>query len=232
MTLADSQGVDRDRIVVSHQSLGEMEWPGTSSLVHRQAEAYGLRVVITRSRNRDGLQRDLLQHVRERGMWPSRAQRFCTSEHKRGPGGRVLTRLARRIWDEKKRKVQVLNVFGFRAEESPARAKRKAVAVNARFSNSRKRVVDWLPIHRMAESEVWDDIKASGVPYHPAYDLGMPRLSCVFCIFAPKSALKLAGFHNRDLLDRYVEVEDGIKHTFKDGESLRSIRDEFDQGCR
>lgn len=30
-------------------------------------------------------------------------------------------------------------------------------------------------------------------------DLGMPRLSCCFCIFSPRSALLLAGKHNPGL---------------------------------
>ena len=51
--------------------------------------------------------------------------------------------------------------------------------------------------------------------YHHAYDLGMPRLSCVFCIFAPESALLVAGKHNPDLLKQYVAVEEKIGHSFK-----------------
>ena len=31
-------------------------------------------------------------------------------------------------------------------------------------------------------------------------ELGMPRLSCALCIFAPKEALLLAGYHNPALL--------------------------------
>ena len=54
----------------------------------------------------------------------------------------------------------------------------------------------------LEEHDVWKDIKASGVPYHKAYDLGMPRLSCVFCIFSPPAALMIAGKQNPELLDR------------------------------
>jgi hypothetical protein len=53
------------------------------------------------------------------------------------------------------------------------------------------------------------------VPWHRAYDLGMPRLSCCFCIFAPRSALLLAGKHNPELLDEYVRVEKEIGHSFR-----------------
>jgi hypothetical protein len=57
----------------------------------------------------------------------------------------------------------------------------------------------------------------SGVNYHFAYDLGMPRLSCCFCIFASEDALMIAGKHNPELLTEYVRVETKIDHTFKNG---------------
>jgi hypothetical protein len=72
---------------------------------------------------------------------------------------------------------------------------------------------------------VWDRIRVSGVEHHRAYDLGMGRLSCVFCIFAPKAALVLAGKHNHELLDAYVAVEQQIGHTFRKTLTLAQIRE-------
>lgn len=60
--------------------------------------------------------------------------------------------------------------------------------------------------------------------HHPAYDLGMPRLSCCFCIFSPRSALLLAGKHNPELLARYVEVERRIGHAFRLELPLASVQ--------
>lgn len=77
---------------------------------------------------------------------------------------------------------------------------------------------------------MWADIKASGVRHHWAYDLGMPRLSCCFCIFAPKEALMLAGKHNRAKLDAYVEVEQAVGSRFKFELSLLEVRDALDRG--
>jgi len=76
-----------------------------------------------------------------------------------------------------------------------------------RSSNGRRTVDVWLPIHSWTADQVWQRIHASGVRHHPAYDLGMPRLSCCFCIFSPRSALLLAGKHNPQLLAEYVAVE-------------------------
>ena len=73
-------------------------------------------------------------------------------------------------------------------------------------------------------------IKASGVRHHPAYDLGMPRLSCCFCIFSPRSALLLAGKHNPELLGEYVRVEQAIGHTFRKELPLADIQQALADG--
>ncbi len=220
----DKQGIARHRIVVSHQCLGIAEWPGTRELVERQAAHYGLRLEISRYRNKDGKYLSLLDCVRLRRRWPDNVNRWCTSNHKRGPGGRVLTKLFRESQGP------MLNIFGFRAEESPARAKKKVLARNTRFSSGQREVWDWLPIHEWTEEQVWQDIRQSGVPYHPAYVLGMARLSCILCIFAPRCALILAGRANPELLDAYCEVEAEIGHTFQNGRTISSIRDAIAAG--
>lgn len=221
---ADAQGVSRDRIVVSHQCLGRMEWQGTLDLVQRQSAHYGLRTEVTKYRNKDGQEPTLLDYVRRRGKWPSNQQRFCTSEFKRGPGSRIITKLNREAHGV------ILTVFGFRAAESPARAKKVVFARNERLTTQSREVWEWLPIHHWSETTVWDHIKASGVPHHTAYDLGMPRLSCVFCIFAPRAALIIAGKANPELLDEYCALETEIGHTFQNGRSINSIRDAIRAG--
>lgn len=215
---ADAAGVPRDRLVVSHQCLGEMEWPGTLDLVKRQAACYGLRLEISAYRDKQGAELSLLAQVERRRMWPSNKQRYCTSDNKRGPGLRVIVKLCQEAPGD------VLNVFGFRAEESPARAKKQVFVLNARASNQSRTVWDWCPILDWTEAQVWKDIRQSGVPHHWAYDKGMPRLSCVFCIFAPRNALLIAGQHNPELLARYVQVEKKIDHTFRQKQALAEIQ--------
>ena len=211
-TLATAEGV-ADRLVAVHADLGRVEWQGTRELAETQADFFGVRFEAVSRR-----QGDLLEHVKERGMWPSSTTRYCTSDHKRGQVGTVITRLANERYQTNfgYRPVKVLNCMGFRAQESDARAKREVLSRDTRQTGAGKRkVVDtWLPILAWTEDDVWAAIKASGAPYHPAYDLGMPRLSCVFCIFAPKAALVLAGRHNPELLAEYVKAEQEIGHRF------------------
>lgn len=223
VTLATEAGV-KDRLVVVHADLGRVEWEGTAALAERQANHYGVRFEkVGRP------QGDLLQHVRERGMWPSPAQRYCTSDHKRGQVAKVVTKLSKEA-GRSYRKVRVLNCLGLRAQESPARAKKQSFQVDNRLTNQSRHVDNWLPIHDWTEAEVWANIKASGVEHHYAYDLGMPRLSCIFCIFAPKPALVLAGRHNPELLAEYVAVEAEINHTFKPDLTMAQIKAEVDSG--
>jgi hypothetical protein len=79
---------------------------------------------------------------------------------------------------------------------------------------------------------VWARVRSSGVPHHPAYELGMPRLSCCFCIFAPRSALLLAGQHNPALLADYVAVEQHIGHNFRLGLPMVSVQRALERGER
>jgi 3'-phosphoadenosine 5'-phosphosulfate sulfotransferase (PAPS reductase)/FAD synthetase len=144
---------------------------------------------------------------------------------------KLMTRLAKeQITAYGNRPVFILNCLGMRKEESPARGRLAAFERDLRASSGRRVVDRWLPIHEWSTARVWESIRASGVPHHPAYDLGMPRLSCSFCIFAPPAALLLAGRHRPELLGEYVSIEDEIGHTFRHKFSLRVIQAEFAAG--
>ena len=97
--------------------------------------------------------------------------------------------------------------------------------------NTERWVDEWLPVLGRTEDEIWKGILDSGVPHHTAYDLGMPRLSCCFCIFAPKSALVLAGHYNKKLLKEYVAVEKEVHRTFLQTFSLAEILEEVEHGA-
>lgn len=97
-------------------------------------------------------------------------------------------------------------------------------------SNDRRTVDVWLPLHSWSVTQVWERIRASGVRHNPAYDLGMPRQSCCFCIFAPRSALLLAGKHKPELLAEYVAVEKAIGHRFRVELPLPDVQKALDDG--
>ena len=221
----DQARVRRSRLVVAHADLGRVEWAGTRELAEEQARHYGLEfIAVSRP------QGDLLEHAEARGMFPSPSARWCTSDHKRGPVMTAFTRLANRSRQGGVNVCRILNCMGMRAQESPARAKKREFSRNGVASNGRREVHDWLPLHTWTVGQVWSRIRASGVRHHPAYDLGMPRLSCCFCIFSPRSALLLAGKHNPGLLAQYVEVERKIGHRFRLELPLAEIQQALEKG--
>jgi 3'-phosphoadenosine 5'-phosphosulfate sulfotransferase (PAPS reductase)/FAD synthetase len=218
--LARAAGV-AERVIVVHCNLGRVEWQGTAELAREQAQHYGHRYEEVSRR-----QGDLLDHVRARRMWPSSAARYCTSDHKRDQVAPLLTRLAR----EAGRRVRILQCMGHRAQESSNRAKLAPFENDRRNTNGARHVDIWRPIFRWKLAQVWQTIRASGCRHHGAYDLGMPRLSCCFCVLAPKSALVLAGRHNPELLEQYVQLEEEIGHTFRKGFRIADVKSTIDAG--
>lgn len=236
--LALLEGVE-ERLVCVHADLGDMEWPGTRELARAQAEHFNVRFevcsriggIAARSSSvyeADEVYGDLLDYARRRGSWPSSSARWCTSEFKRGPIDRLITALAREVREArgipKGMPVRVLLCMGMRSEESPARARREAVRIRRDTKNVH--VTEWLPIKDWSTEQVWEVIEASEAPVHPAYALGMSRLSCVFCVLASKSDLRIAAAHNPDLLERYLEVEQATGHLWRAGVSLVAYLEE------
>lgn len=224
----DELEIPRARIVAVHADLGRVEWEGTKELAQKQAEILGLRFEsVSRP------QGDLLDQVEfQRGKWPSSQCRYCTSDQKRGQVLKLLTMLSRETRQAEKKVVRILNCLGIRAQESWKRAEKTPFERNAKASGKGtvKVVDEYFPIFDWTVDQVWAEIARSGLPHHFAYDLGMTRLSCVFCVFAPKAMLMIAGTHNRELLEEYVAVEARIGHTFRDGFKIADVKDALDRG--
>lgn len=223
--LAGEQQV-ADRVVVVHADLGRVEWKGTRELAERQTARYGFRFeVVTRT---DGA--DLLDYIERRGMWPSSSARYCTSDLKRGPIRRLMTRLADefRAASGEDRPCRILNCMGLRAAESSARAKKNPFEHDAGASTKTTRKVDnWLPVFDWSDEQVWEHIADRSLEYHPAYDLdGVSRLSCVMCVLAGDAQVRAGIRHNPDLALEYVAAERRMGHTFKVNQSIEGMVDE------
>ena len=64
-----------------------------------------------------------------------------------------------------------------------------------------------------SDAQVFDVIRTAGQSPHPAYGMGMSRLSCVFCIMASRADLRTAARLQPALYARYVRLEERIGHT-------------------
>jgi 3'-phosphoadenosine 5'-phosphosulfate sulfotransferase (PAPS reductase)/FAD synthetase len=227
---ADAAGV-RHRIVSVFCDLGdEDEWPGTRELAAEHAAHYGLRhEVVRREIATAGGRRvpqSLNEHIEARGMWPDAARRYCTSDMKRAPVHRLMTRLAgeKRAAGITRRRVRILNVLGLRAQESPGRALLAPFARDERATNQTVRLVDqWLPVHDWDARQVWERIVSVGTRPHPVYAAGMPRLSCRFCVLASRSALVLAARLDSDGAERRAAMKERMGHRFRNDLAMRDI---------
>lgn len=159
----------------------------------------------------------------ETPAWPSSTARYCTSDQKTSQVVKLMTRLAA-DWRaaDNSRPIRILNCLGIRAEESPARAKKTAFGRDP-ATNSLRTVDRWLPIFDWSTARVWETIRRSGLPHHPAYDLGMPRLSCVYCVLAGRRELVLAARHNPELALEYLRVERLVRHKFRADLSMAEV---------
>lgn len=179
---------------------------------------------------------DLLDRVRERAAanpsrppWPSAAARWCTSDFKRGPARRFFTWLAQNHHGQQtlQRPVRILSAMGLRAEESANRA-RQPVYKTSVVATRVQQVDEWLPIHRWSTPDVWREIQSRGAPWHPAYDLGMSRLSCALCVLASSRDLTIGARHNPALAAEILAVEHETGYTFLPGRSIAAFICEHD----
>jgi 3'-phosphoadenosine 5'-phosphosulfate sulfotransferase (PAPS reductase)/FAD synthetase len=255
-----------DRVVAVHADLGRVEWAGTRELAEEQARHYGVRFVVVKRNGTDLLEQievrgkfpDTARRYCTSDHKRAPIRRVMTQlvRESRAAGVtgkvRILNCMGLRSEESKAREC-CPDCRGFRKSGSKAaRAKRAAEVaaclrcggagmrntyeLDASASNGLREVVTYLPIHAWTTAQAWASIRASGVRHHPAYDMGMGRLSCVFCVFAPEAALLLAGHHNRELLGEYVRVEqaaiarNGDKGTFRKGLRLNVIQQRVEAG--
>lgn len=209
--------VPASQLVVVHADLGEVEWAGLQEHIKATIPA-GVEFRIARAIYKDGSDKNLLGEWERKGRGPSPAQRWCTSDLKRGPIEKVI----RQVMKERGATVAI-NAMGMRAGESCDRAKLVPFQVNKRLSVAGRQVFDFLAVHELTTAEVFAMIAAAGQQPHPMYAKGMSRLSCAFCIMASKADLTRAAELNPDLYKRYVELEKKTGYTLQAKKGLETI---------
>ncbi|MGR3436576.1 MAG: phosphoadenosine phosphosulfate reductase domain-containing protein [Shimia sp.] len=202
MTILLRAVVPAEQIVVIHAPLGRVEWPGT--LRHIERTTAGLPLILARARM------DFLAMVRRRGRFPTPSIRQCTSDLKRGP---IECEVRRYLKANPRFGGRVVSCMGMRADESARRAKQEAVKVNARGSVAGRRWLDWLPIHHLTETQVFETIASAGHRPHWVYRAGMSRCSCSFCIMGSRQDLRAAALLRPALAAEIAALEEEIGHT-------------------
>ena len=205
MTILLSRIVPWDRLVAVHAPLAQVEWPGTIEHIRATLPA-GVPLILAPVASG----KTLLDSIEERGRFPSPAVRWCTSSLKRGPIERELRRYLKA---NPRFQGRIVSAMGMRAEESAARARKSSWRLNDRNSRAGRTWFDWLPIFELSQRQVFDIIRDAGQSPHPAYAMGMSRLSCVFCIMASRADLRTAARLRPELYRQYADLERRIGHT-------------------
>ncbi len=195
-------GIPEHQMLIVHADLGDVEWDG--NLDHIHATAGNVPVITATARI------SFFEMVERRGMFPSPANHQCTSDLKRGPIEREVRRYLKA---HPGFGGLVINCMGMRAQESASRAKKTVFQFSPRNSKAGRDWYDWLPIHDLTQSDVFQMIRDAGQEPHWAYAAGMTRLSCCFCIMASASDLRTAALLKPDLYRRYVDAERRHGHT-------------------
>jgi 3'-phosphoadenosine 5'-phosphosulfate sulfotransferase (PAPS reductase)/FAD synthetase len=201
-----------------------------------ERDAWAGRLHFARRANRDGSDYagDLLDDIATRRKkdgetmrgWPTMWTRYCTSDWKTAVGRQFTEYVCEQVRRERglTRPIRVLQIMGFRAEESEKRAACSPYGVNYKVSaETLRHVWEWLPIHQETKSGVWAGIRAAGVPYHPVYDEGMTRLSCRGCIMASRRDLSTMARIAPATHARMVRIESDLDDPFQHNKRLADV---------
>jgi DNA sulfur modification protein DndC len=195
-----SKVVPHDQLVIVHVDLPEVDWEGCWE--HVQATSMGIQCEKVTA------VKTFFEMVERKGMFPSPVNRQCTSDLKRAPIEKFIRHLQ---YDTGQ--TLFVNCTGIRAAESAKRKGMNPFTLNEKGSIAGREWYEWMPIFDWGIDEVWAEIASVGQKRHYAYDLGMSRLSCVFCIMSRQSDLQIAAKARPALYQRYVDMERKINFT-------------------
>lgn len=121
---------------------------------------------------------------------------------------------------------EVIVVSGIRGEESTYRSKLPEWGIHETTLKDGSFIAKtWRPCLDLKEKEVYDIIRAEGLPLHPCYDFSH-RCNCWCCIFQPNHMVReYAGMHP-DLYEKACLVEDKIGHKWKNDLSINQLMSE------
>lgn len=248
-------GVPKERIELWHHSIDGhegstlMDWPVTGDYCRKLAAAFDIPIYY--SWREGGFERELLRQNAltaptvfeqpdgtvgrsggERGKLNTRRRfpqvsadlqlRWCSSALKIDCADIALRN------QDRFRNSRTLVLTGERAEESPGRARYATFEphrADLRGGGARRHIDHWRPVHDWTTAQVWDLIRRYRVNPHPAYRLGLGRVSCMLCIFSSAAQLctirAIAPVHFAAVAT--LEIEFGV--TIKRNRSMVELAD-------
>lgn len=141
-----------------------------------------------------GFRSPFVRYVLQRGMFPSRARRYCTQELKVFCVRNVVK--AVHAADQ-----LPVNVVGIRAAESYARSKLPEREISTSLD-----CMVWRPLLRWSERQVIDIHKRHNVPPNPLYLRGLLRVGCWPCVQANKKEIRALDAGRIQVIERLEEL--------------------------
>jgi len=178
-------GIDHDRVFM------DTGWEHPATYEYLRGPLTAALGPITEIRG----ERDLVQLVRHKGLFPSRVMRFCTTELKVLPIQRYLNARV----DESG---EIVNVVGIRRAESKARS----TMAEWEWSDGFDCEV-WRPLVDWTAADVAAIHARHGLETNPLYAMGATRVGCWPCIHARKSELALVARIDPDRIAQIEEIE-------------------------
>ena len=147
------------------------EHPGVLQYIQNMTNQLDVPIVVTQPND------DLLSLVLHYRKIPGFGCRYCTRALKMDPSAKWI----RHNFPSGK----VINCFGFRAEESPARAKKEVLMPNYELCTRDREVLNFAPLLDWQTSDVVELVHSEGFQLFPTYEY-LSRLSCRYCFLAGK----------------------------------------------
>ena len=216
--LKNELGVDDDQIVVIHAILPGADWDGTEEHIANTIDDLHGFTLCKANKTFDEMVRSRFLKRPEVPSFPAPKNRQCTSDLKRDPISKEIRRLSKEL-DRK----LIINCIGIRAEESANRSRMEPWKLNKRLSAAGRTVYDWFPIFEWKESSVFLYIKLNGQEPFWTYGEGMKRKSCVICIMACESDIKIAARLRPDRVAEIAALEEETGYTIFHGGSLKEL---------
>lgn len=194
--------------VKKHVVFADTGWehPDAEEWSRKIVAMFGLPLHVVRNPNKT-----FLTMSERRGKFPGMQQRQCTSDLKRDP---INTWIRNNVIDP-----IVINCMGLRSEESSNRKKKKKLARNARQTNSRRTLWDWLPIKDWTEAHVMDYLAAKDIPLHPVYK-HLRRFSCRLCIYMSHHDIQQVKEHDPEAIAIIDRIEQKTGFTMFQGKRI------------
>lgn len=195
----------KDKLVVVHSDLGEMEWEPMHGWI--SSISFGLPVHVVQA------DMDFFTMARKYKRLPSGMHQFCTDFLKVKPIGEFIHSYMSAHGFK-----TAINATGMRAEESKRRAG-KAPFELSDLTMPKKHpghtIHNWLPIFGYDLSEVLAEIELAGQKPHHVYSLGFSRLSCVLCVNGRMEEHKKAAQLRPELAKKMAKLERELGKTIR-----------------